>query len=489
MRFALCDDNTQDLNHLTALLADYETNRGVRLECQTFHSGTELLCGMKGGEYDVILLDMLMPGISGIETAQELRGFDQTVKLLFLSASPEFAVDSYSVGAYYYLLKPATAQTLFPLLDKIITELYSQPEEGLLLKGRDGVVRVPFSRLEYVEVMNKTVSFHLTDGSVREVSAALADFEEELLGHSEFSKVHRSFLLNLRHVQSVGAKGAVTRMGHTVPVSRSLYPQVKDAYMYFLFQNDVAIAAPDLPIVQTPLQKKACQEGVWRILLVDDEAAERSFWAEQLCTHGCVVDTAEGEAEAQRLAASHSYHCMVLDVKLAGESGFDLCGRLQNLTGAPVIFLSSFTDEESQLQGFFSGCVDYITKDTPTELFWAKVETRIKLSRAGRTQMRFGPLLLDLARRKVMLEERDLVMTPTEFDLLWLLSEHAGRVYTPEELYHAVWGAQQWDGGQTVQVHMSRLRRKLEKAYSCHYFIETVWGKGYRFVPVSTVCV
>ena len=64
-----------------------------------------------------------------------------------------------------------------------------------------------------------------------------------------------------------------------------------------------------------------------------------------------------------------------------------------------------------------------------------------------------------------MLDGEELILTPTEFDLIWLLAEHTPKVYTPEELYRGVWGSQQWDGGQTVQVHMSRLRRKLEKVY------------------------
>ena len=177
---------------------------------------------------------------------------------------------------------------------------------------------------------------------------------------------------------------------------------------------------------------------------------------------------------------------MLLDVSLPGEDGFSLCQRLREQTGAPVIFLSCRTDADSQVRGFSSGGVDYITKDSPADLFWAKVETRIRLARSGRTQLSFAPLLLDLSRRKATLDGEELILTPTEFDLLWLLAEHTPKVYTPEELYHAVWGSRQWDGGQTVQVHMSRLRRKLEKAYSRHYFLETVWGQGYLFVPEDT---
>ena len=154
------------------------------------------------------------------------------------------------------------------------------------------------------------------------------------------------------------------------------------------------------------------------------------------------------------------------------------------LHGAPVIFLSCITETDRQVEGFSAGAIDYITKDTPTELFWAKVEARIKLAVSHRTQFRYGPLLLDLKGRRVLINGEELLLTPIEFDILWQLSEHSDHVFTPEEIFGMVWGGQPWDGGKMVQTHMSRLRRKLEKAWGEHHFIESVWGQGYRFVPI-----
>ncbi|MEG1593150.1 MAG: response regulator [Oscillibacter sp.] len=478
MRIAICDDEPRELERLRVLLCEYETGRDVSLCVRAFENATDLLSGMRGGEYDLILLDVLMPGFGGIQAARELRELDKVVRILFLTSSPEFAVESYAVGAYHYTLKPATDKTLFPLLDKVCAELDVQEEEALLIKGRDGLARIPFSRLEYVEVMNKTVSFHLSDGSVRELRAALSDFETQLLSHSEFMKVHRSFLLNLKLLQSVSAKGAVTKTDHTVPVARALYAGVKDAYLRLLFPSQQEAPPP----VPAPAPKPAVAQGPWRILLVDGEPTELATWSRRLRERGCVVDTAGTGTEALKHAAC--FDCVLLDVTLPGESGFDLCRRLAEQTGAPVIFLSGQTDPEIQLRGFAAGGVDYITKDTPADLFWAKVEARIRLTRPGRTQLCFSPLLLDLTQRKAALDGAELILTPTEFDLLWLLAEHAPHACTPEGLYREVWGPQQWDGGQTVQAHISRLRKKLESAYSRHFFLETVWGEGYRFVPM-----
>lgn len=477
MHIAICDDELRELDRLSALLTEYETSRDTALSVRAFQNATDLLAGLRGGEYDVVLLDVMMPGLGGLQAARELRELDQAVRIIFLTASPEFAVDSYAVKAYHYLLKPATPKTLFPLLDKACSELEDR-EEALLIKGRDGLVRLPLAQLESVEVMNKTVFFRLVDGSVRELNAALSDFEDALLSHPEFVKVHRSYLLNLWQLQSVGAKGAITKTGRTVPVARAMYAAVKDAYMRLLFQ-------PKSPPQEgVPGRgERGSPDGAWHILIVDDEPMELSAWSDRLRARGCIVATAQTSAQALRLVTVGRFDCVLLDVVLADEDGFALCGRLREHTDAPMIFLSSMTEAQHQLQGFAVGGVDYITKDTPADLFWTKVDTRIRLARTGRTKLSFGQLLLDLSRRKVTLGGDELVLTPTEFDLVWLLAARAPHVCTPQELYRAVWSAQQWDGGQTVQVHMSRLRRKVEKAYPRHYFLETVWGEGYRFVP------
>lgn len=479
MKIAICDDEESELLCLSALMTEYQLSRKAELHCRTFQNGTDLLCGMKGGEYDLIFLDVIMPSFSGIGVARELRELDKSVKLVFLTVSPDFAMESYSVGAYHYSLKPASKEELFPLLDKMRSELEAQEEQGLLLKDRGGVIRVPFARLEYVEVMNKTVSFHLTDGVVREVTASLSDFEGDLLSRPEFLKMHRSYLANLSHIQAINAKGAVTRAGHTIPVSRLQYNQIKDSYLRFQFESETKPSVPEPPAESKP--KPQCRP--WQILVVDDDPADLSLWAGVLRTHGCVTQTADSGATALRMAAEHEWDLVLLDVMMPGEDGFALCKRLGELICAPVIFLSCLTDTDKQMQGFYAGGVDYITKDTPAELFWTKVETRIKLAGSDRVQFCFGPLLLDLTVRKVFWEGKELVLTSIEFDLIWRLSKDTAHVFTPEEIFGAVWGSQPWDGGHTVQVHMSRLRRKLEKACDAHYFIETVWGQGYRFVP------
>lgn len=84
MRIAVCDDDDLELASLFELIRNYQVNRGTQIDCRAFHNATELLCGMKGGEYDLVFLDVLMPGISGIQAARELRELDKNVRLVFV---------------------------------------------------------------------------------------------------------------------------------------------------------------------------------------------------------------------------------------------------------------------------------------------------------------------------------------------------------------------------------------------------------------------
>lgn len=474
MRIAVCDDNEQDISRMGRLIAEYQLSRNAQIDCHYFINSTEFLSNLKSGTYDLVLLDVLMPGVDGIQAARELRELDENVRLVFASASPEFAVESYHVGAYYYLLKPIDADLFFSMLDKIRGELSAQAEQGFILKSRDGVVWVAFAKLAYVEVINKTLFFHLADGVVREITAPLGDYEGKLLSRSEFLKTHRSYLVNLNYVQALENNSLQMKSGHSLPISRQRHGRVRDAYMYFLQQAGTEDSVSAAHEQEHP-------DGPWRILLVDDDKAALGAWADILKGHGCIVDLADNGEEALRLAEDSRYDCVLLDVMIPGDDGFSICERLHKFTDTPVIFLSCLTEPDKQLKGFASGGIDYITKDTSAELFWAKVETRIRLSVSERAQLCYGPLLLDLAKRRALIEDKELSLTPIEFDLLCRLSERPGQIFTPEELYGAIWGSQPWDGGQMVQTHMSKLRRTMEKAWAGHCFIETVWGQGYRF--------
>jgi DNA-binding LytR/AlgR family response regulator len=234
MRIAVCDDHLKELDNLSKLLNDYREKTKACFNYLTYSDGVALLEDVRKGGFDFLLLDVMMPLVNGMEIAHEIREFDENIKIAFLTSSPEFAVESYSVEAFAYLLKPVTADNLFPVLDKLFL-IAQKPEDGLSIKFQNGIANIPFFKLSYVEVMNRRLCFHLTDGSVRKLVAPLSDYEGALLQRPEFIRVHRAFIVNLWQVQELRPADILTYTGDVVPVSRRLYAQVRKVYMDQLF--------------------------------------------------------------------------------------------------------------------------------------------------------------------------------------------------------------------------------------------------------------
>lgn len=236
LRIAICDDDSRDLLQIASLLESYRHDRKAEFSYVSFQSAAELLASMDSRDYDLLLLDMLMPGINGMQAAREIRERNSLIQIVFLTSSPEYAVESYSVRAYYYILKPASEEKLFPILDKLLDD-FKKPEDALLIKTQSNIFSIPYGKIEYIEVSSKKLYFNLTDGSTREVTGRLADLEQALLKRPGFFKVHRSYFVNLQWVQELRQGELVTMSGRRVPVSRTVYLQARTAYTQFLFSE------------------------------------------------------------------------------------------------------------------------------------------------------------------------------------------------------------------------------------------------------------
>ena len=234
MYLAVCDDQDKELETLAALLDTWQRERKTPLRWRSFRSAGQLLEAARRERFTLYLLDVIMPGMDGMEAAQEIRSFDAAADIVFLTSSPGFAYESYSVRALEYLLKPITPRLLFPLLDRLALR-EQRPQEGLTLKTGSMLVRVPFSQLAYVEVNGKHLYFNLTDGQVREVAAPMREYEGQLLQRPEFMRIHRSYIVNMMQIEELSSTSVHTFSGKDLPVSRLLYPQLQKDYMQLLF--------------------------------------------------------------------------------------------------------------------------------------------------------------------------------------------------------------------------------------------------------------
>lgn len=236
MYLAVCDDKQEELDAVLSLLDAWQEEHDIPLRRKAFHSAAELVETARRERFTLYLLDVMMPGMDGLEAAREIRRFDDAADLVFLSTSPGFAYESYGVRALNYLLKPVERETLFALLDQISLR-EQRPQEALTLKTATTIIRVPYAHISYVEVMGKRVYFHLVDGDTREVSGSLKDHEAALLSRPEFMRIHRSYIVNMFQVEQMSSAGLRTFQGETLPVSRLTWPQLQKDYMALLFEQ------------------------------------------------------------------------------------------------------------------------------------------------------------------------------------------------------------------------------------------------------------
>lgn len=224
------------------------------------------------------------------------------------------------------------------------------------------------------------------------------------------------------------------------------------------------------------------------ILIVDDEQPIVDLVASYLTAEGFAVERAFDGPSALTLARSIRPDLVILDVMLPGLDGIEVCRRLHQETAVYVLMLTARTDEVDKLIGLSVGADDYLTKPfSPRELV-ARVKAILRRARAPlekvaeRPVLQFGAISIDPERREVQHRGAQVELTPREFDLLYALASHPGRVFTREELLRRVWGPDFAGIDRVVDVHVGTLRRKLEEDPTGPPLVQTVRGVGYKFV-------
>lgn len=242
MNIAICDDNITDLSNIVSLINDYKNRQMDKdtIKYTAFQNPLDLISAMESEQqYDLILLDILMPLMTGMETAKEIRQFNKDVKIIFFTSSAEFAVESYSVDAYYYALKPIWKEKLFILLDKVISEMDTEISTSLLIKSKTGLTRIYINKLEFAEIISRTILYHLTDGSVIEAFGSMTQLEKKLLINPCFIKPHRSYILNMEYIDTIFQREIKMQSLALVPMAKANYRTIKSAYINFAFKDPV----------------------------------------------------------------------------------------------------------------------------------------------------------------------------------------------------------------------------------------------------------
>ena len=226
-----------------------------------------------------------------------------------------------------------------------------------------------------------------------------------------------------------------------------------------------------------------------RILVVDDEPEIADLVEVYLQSEGCTVYKCNSGSEALGVVKSKPVDLAILDVMLPDISGFTLCGEIRREHHFPVLMLTAKTGDMDKITGLTIGADDYMTKPfNPLELM-ARVKAQLRRytrynepEKAGdsRDIIDFNGLVINRATHECTLYDKELSLTPIEFDILWMLCENRGQVISAERLFESVWGEKYLDRNNTVMVHIRRLREKMGEPSRNPRFIKTVWGVGYK---------
>lgn len=226
-----------------------------------------------------------------------------------------------------------------------------------------------------------------------------------------------------------------------------------------------------------------------KVLVVDDEKLIVKGIRFSLEQDGMNVDTAYDGEEALEAAKKGHYDVILLDVMLPKMSGFEVCQQIRDFSDVPIIMLTAKGDDMDKILGLEYGADDYITKPFNILEVKARIKAIIRRSSKPRREEAVkeqavssdGQMRVDAEGRRVFLENREVSLTAKEFELLEFLMNHPNKVYGREKLLGEVWGADYPGDVRTVDVHIRRLREKIEENPSEPNYIHTKWGVGYYF--------
>ena len=224
-----------------------------------------------------------------------------------------------------------------------------------------------------------------------------------------------------------------------------------------------------------------------KVLVVDDEKLIVKGIRFSLEQDGMEVDCAYDGEEALRMATDNAYDMILLDIMLPKMNGFEVCQQIREFSTVPIVMLTAKGDDMDKILGLEYGADDYITK--PFNILEVKARIKAIMRRTAASQpkkeeasiIENGDLRMDCESRRLFVKGKEINLTAKEFDLLELLVTHPNKVYSRESLLNLVWGYEYSGDVRTVDVHVRRMREKIESNPSEPKYVHTKWGVGYYY--------
>lgn len=234
MKIAICDDEEQFIDAICPLLEQWAEKNSIPLTLYRFTNGDDLITAQQNEGMDLIILDIIMPLLSGMDTARELRNDNQTVPIIFLTSAREFAVDSYEVKAFHYLIKPVDEIKLFHTLDDFLRTI-TLPKTFFTAQTDKGFCKIVVDDVDYLEAQNKEVLVYLSNGRTLAIREQFSKCEEIFSLENGFFRCHRSYIVNLNNIEQFTKSEISTDQHSSIPISRNRYVAFKETYFNYMF--------------------------------------------------------------------------------------------------------------------------------------------------------------------------------------------------------------------------------------------------------------
>lgn len=244
MKIVICDDNIEDLMKIEKLTTKYfALHPNTAFELEKFSNAQKLYKKIKNWDLaDIYILDIIMSDTdkTGVDLGNQLRKIGNESAIIYITSSDDYALDAYNVHAIRYLLKPVSEQKIFEALDYAISYSEIKKSAVYMIKTKDGLVSVPYSKIEYIENCSRKLNVHLVDGETITSIFIRKSFDEEikdLIQNRNFIRVHKSFLVNLKYIKKLTRNDVTMDSGMNIPVSRKSSLDVKKEYLLFVSEQ------------------------------------------------------------------------------------------------------------------------------------------------------------------------------------------------------------------------------------------------------------
>ena len=236
LNIAICDDEQNQIQYIKDIASAWAETSGHFPHFAEFPSAEAFLFDYAENQnYDILLLDIEMAKMNGIDLAKKVREGNNRVQIVFITGYPDFMSEGFEVAALHYLMKPVKKEKLFSVLDRAVENL-GKKEESLVLETENGVLRVNFSEIMLAEAQGHDTVLTLTSGT-ETAKIGINDLEKKL--DTSFVRSHRSYLVGLRHITRITKTDVILDNGALIPLSRRMYAEVNQKFIDYYKRHSV----------------------------------------------------------------------------------------------------------------------------------------------------------------------------------------------------------------------------------------------------------